>query len=48
MISASVSVICLCIYIYISFPAIIEYGTETLASPGIPGIEFENRYLEYS
>ena len=35
-------------FIYISFPAIIEYGTETLASPGIPGIEFENRYLEYS
>ena len=43
------------IYIYnihidicITFPAIIEYGIKILASPGIPGIELENRYLEYS
>ena len=31
-------------HIYISFPAITEYGIEILASPGIPGIDLENRY----
>ena len=33
-------------YICITFPAIIEYGIKILASPGIPGIELENRYLK--
>ena len=26
----------------------MEYGIEIVASPGIPGIELENLYLEYS
>ena len=36
------------IYIYKSYPTHIEYGIEIVASPGIPGIELENWYLEYS
>ena len=34
-------------YIYIRSSTHIEYGIEILASPGIPGIELEKRYLEY-
>ena len=33
--------------IYIRSSTHIEYGIEILASPGIPGIELEKRYLEY-
>jgi len=36
------------IYIYIMDPAHIEYRIEILASQGIPIIELENIYLEYS
>ena len=35
------------IYIYIRSSTHTEYGIEILASPGIPGIELEKRYLEY-
>jgi hypothetical protein len=35
-------------YIYIRSSTHIEYGIEILVSPGIPGIELEKRYLEYS
>ena len=35
-------------YIYIIYPAHIEYRIEILASQGIPIIELENSYLEYS
>ena len=35
------------VYIYIRSSTHIEYGIEFLASPGIPGIELEKRYLEY-
>ena len=35
-------------YIYIIYPAHIEYRIEILASQGIPIIELENIYLEYS
>ena len=34
-------------HIYIRSSTHIEYGIEILASPGIPGIELEKRYLEY-
>ena len=34
--------------IYIRSSTHTEYGIEFLASPGIPGIELEKRYLEYS
>ena len=33
--------------IYIRSSTHTEYGIEILASPGIPGIELEKRYLEY-
>ena len=36
------------IYIYIIYPVILEYRIEILASQGIPIIELENIYLEYS
>jgi hypothetical protein len=36
------------IYIYIIYSAHIEYGIEILASQGIPIIELETGYLEYS
>ena len=36
-----------CIYIYKRSSTHTEYGIENLASPGIPGIELEKRYLEY-
>ena len=35
-------------YIYIIYPVILEYRIEILASQGIPIIELENSYLEYS
>ena len=35
-------------YTYIMDPAHIEYRIEILASQGIPIIELENIYLEYS
>ena len=35
-------------YIYIIYPVILEYRIEILASQGIPLIELENSYLEYS
>ena len=35
------------VYIYIRSFTHIEYEIEMLASPGIPGIELEKRYLEY-
>jgi hypothetical protein len=42
----------ICVYItlciYKSYPINIECGIEIVASLGIPGIEPENRYLEYS
>ena len=42
--------VCICIYncIYIIYPVILEYRIEILASQGIPIIELENSYLEYS
>ena len=36
------------IYIYRIYPVILEYRIEILASQGIPIIELENSYLEYS
>jgi hypothetical protein len=36
------------LYIYIIYSAHIEYGIEILASQGIPIIELETGYLEYS
>ena len=36
------------IHIIIIYPAHIEYGIEILASQGIPIIELETGYLEYS
>ena len=36
------------IYIYITRSVYLEYGIEILASQGIPIIELENMYLEYS
>ena len=36
------------LYIYIIYPVILEYRIEILASQGIPIIELENSYLEYS
>ena len=42
---------CVCMYIYIIYiiyPVILEYRIEILASQGIPIIELENSYLEYS
>ena len=41
-------IIYICICIYITRPAHLEYGIEILASQGIPIIELENIYLEYS
>ena len=38
----------ICMYIYIIYPVILEYRIEILASQGIPIIELENSYLEYS
>ena len=35
------------VYIYKRSSTHTEYGIENLASPGIPGIELEKRYLEY-
>jgi hypothetical protein len=35
-------------YIYITRSVYLEYGIEILASQGIPIIELENIYLEYS
>ena len=43
-----VYIICLFTYIYIIYPVILEYRIEILASQGIPIIELENSYLEYS
>ena len=36
------------IYIYITRSVYLEYGIEILASQGIPIIELETGYLEYS
>ena len=36
------------VYIYITRSAYIEYGIEILASQGIPIVELESIYLEYS
>jgi hypothetical protein len=36
------------VYIYIRYPAHLEYGIEILAPQGIPIIELETGYLEYS
>jgi len=36
------------IHIYIRYPAILKYGIEILVSQGIPIIELETGYLEYS